>query len=543
MPSKNSLWYKDAVFYELNVRAFADGNGDGHGDFVGLIQRMDYLSELGVDAIWLMPFYSSPLVDNGYDISDFYQLDPAYGTLDDFKAAVAEFHKRGIRVVTDLVVNHTSDQHAWFIESRSSKDNPKRDWYVWSDTDQKYQGTRIIFVDTEPSNWTLDPLTGEYYWHRFYKEQPDLNYDNPEVQAEMLNIMRFWLDMGIDGFRVDAVPYLFEREGQNGENLPETHVYIKQMRAMMDNEYPGTVMLAEANQWPKDLMPYLQGDEFHMGFHFPLMPRLFMSVRQHDRHELVNILNETPMLPEALQWCIFLRNHDELTLEMVTEEQRQWMWQEYAPDPRMKLNLGIRRRLAPLLDNDRRRLDLLNALLFSLPGTPIIYYGDEIGMGDNIWLHDRNGVRTPMQWDDTLHGGFSTFEKVYEAAIEDAQYGYQQVNVASQRTLATSLFNSIRHQLAVRKKHPIFGRGNFQILFPANEAIFAFERRLENPYTGASLVLVVANLDDHEQAVELDTSTYSGTPIDLLTGQTYPTLGSANYQLQLPPYGCIWLGI
>ncbi|MBL1138189.1 MAG: maltose alpha-D-glucosyltransferase [Chloroflexi bacterium] len=537
-------WYKDAVFYELNLRAFADGNGDGHGDFIGLIERMDYLVELGVTAVWLMPFYPSPLKDNGYDISDFYNIDPAYGTLDDFKRALAEFHKRGIRVTVDLVVNHTSDQHPWFIESRSSKDNPKRDWYVWSDTDQKYQDTRIIFVDTEPSNWTLDPLTGEYFWHRFYKEQPDLNYDNPEVQAEMLNIMRFWLKMGIDGFRVDAVPYLFEREGQNGENLPETHAYIKQMRAMMDKEFPGTIMLAEANQWPKDLMPYLQGDEFHMGFHFPLMPRLFMAVRQHNRRELINILNETPMLPEDLQWCIFLRNHDELTLEMVTEEQRQWMWKEYAPDPRMKLNLGIRRRLAPLLDNDRRRIDLLNALLFSLPGTPILYYGDEIGMGDDIWRYDRNGVRTPLQWDTSKHAGFSTADKIVEDVITDDVYGYHRVNVAAARQDAGSLFNAIRHQISVRKQHQIFGQGDFQILYPANEAIFAFERFQEKPELGASRVLVVANLADSEQEVVLDTSTYGNvTPVDLLTGQAYPKLGSSTYTLRLPAYGCIWLGV
>lgn len=381
---QNPLWYKDAVFYELHPRAFADSDGDGKGDFAGLTRRMDYLQELSVDCIWLLPIYPSPLNDDGYDISDFYGVHPYYGTLDEFKAMVAEAHRRGIRVIADLVLNHTSDEHPWFVESRSSRSSPKRDWYVWSDTDQKYQDARIIFLDVEPFNWTYDEGSGQYYWHRFFASQPDLNYDNPAVREEMINVLRFWMDTGIDGFRADAVPYLIEREGTNCENLPETHDYLKRLRSVVDAEYPGRILLCEANQWPEDVRPYFgDGDEFHMSFHFPVMPRLYMALRRADRSAVIDIMKRTPAIPDGCQWCTFLRNHDELTLEMVTEEERLYMWSEYAPEPRMRLNMGIRRRLAPLLDNDRRRIELMNSLLFTLLGSPIIYYGDEIGMGDN----------------------------------------------------------------------------------------------------------------------------------------------------------------
>src|SRR5512138_1550425 len=393
------LWYRKTILYELYVRAFCDANGDGHGDLRGATQKLDYLQYLGVDCVWLLPLYPSPLKDDGYDISDYYNIHPQYGTLDDFKAFLEAAHARGIRVILDLVMNHTSDQHPWFQAARADRNSPYRDYYVWSDTDEKYKDARIIFVDTEKSNWTWDEQAGQYFWHRFYSSQPDLNFDNLRVREEMKNVMRFWLDMGVDGFRADAVPYLFERERTNCENLAETHLYLKELRKFIDQNYPGRVLLCEANQWPEDVFPYVgRGDEFQMGFHFPIMPRIFMSIRQSDRTSLEWIMARTPVIDKSSQWCIFLRNHDELTLEMVTPEERDWMWAEYAPEPRMRLNLGIRRRLAPLLDNDRRKLELASSLLFTLPGTPIIYYGDEIGMGDNIWLPDRNGVRTPMQW-------------------------------------------------------------------------------------------------------------------------------------------------
>lgn len=535
----DKYWYKDAIFYELNVRAFADGNGDGHGDFVGLLQRIDHLTTLGVDCVWLMPFYPSPLRDDGYDISDFCNIAPAYGTLDDFKAVLEAFHARGIRVVIDFIVNHTSDQHPWFVESRSSKTNPKRDWYVWSETDQKYRDARIIFVDTEPSNWTLDPLTNEYFWHRFYKEQPDLNYDNLDVQEAILNAMRFWLNMGIDGFRVDAVPYLIEREGTNCENLPETHVVIKKMRQMVDTEYPGRILLAEANQWPRDLIPYLE-NEFHMAFHFPIMPRLFMALRQANRSEIINILNDTPPIPEGTQWCLFLRNHDELTLEMVTEEQRQWMWKEYAPDPRMRLNLGIRRRLAPLLGNDAQKILMLHALLFGLPGSPILYIGDEIGMGDNIWLDDRNGVRTPMQWDASRNGGFSPAAQTYLPVIDDPVFGYQKVNVATQIAAGRSLLNRLRHKIEVRKRHQVFGRGAFNILEIDNLSVLAFTRTDEK-----ERIIVVCNLSDQPQTVTREPAAgFVGiTPVDLITGTQYPQITASPYTLTLEPYQCLWLDV
>ncbi|PJF44948.1 MAG: maltose alpha-D-glucosyltransferase [Phototrophicales bacterium] len=528
------MWYKDAIFYELNVRAFADGNGDGHGDFIGLLQKVDYLAELGIDCVWMMPFYPSPLRDDGYDVSDYCDVAAPYGTLDDFKAALNALHERNIRVIIDLVVNHTSDQHPWFIESRSSKDNPKRHWYVWSETDRKYSEARIIFIDTESSNWTYDPPTGEYYWHRFYKEQPDLNYDNPQVQEIMLDVMRFWLDLGVDGFRVDAVPYLFEREGTNCENLPETHEYVKRMRQLIENEYPGRIMLAEANQWPWDLVPYLQ-DEFHMAFHFPIMPRLFMAVKKGDCTDLIHILQQTPAIPEETQWCLFLRNHDELTLEMVTEEQRQWMWEQYAPEPRMRLNLGIRRRLAPLLDNDHRKIMLLNEVMMSLPGSPIIYYGDEIGMGDNIWLRDRNGVRTPMQWNASLNAGFSSAKGTYEPVIDDPIYGYHRVNVEAQRQDPNSLWCQMKHLLDIRRRFAsILGRGSFQHLETEDIAIFAYERTYQDTF-----LLVIANFDDTEKTVTLPSRYVDASLTNVLTDQTY----LPNDTFTLEPYECVWLKV
>ena len=453
-------WYKDAVFYEVFVRAFSDANSDGIGDLAGLTSKLDYLRELGIDCIWLLPIYPSPLRDDGYDVADFCRIHPDYGTVEDLGNLVIEAHRRGLRVITDMIPNHTSDQHHWFQASRDpahAEHNKYRDWYVWSPTDQRYQDTRIIFLDYEKSNWTWDPVRGEYFWHRVFHHQPDLNYDNPAVQQAMLDVFRFWLDQGVDGFRVDAVPYLYEREGTNCENLPETHVYLKRLRAFVDEYAPGTLLLSEANQWPEDVRPYLgDGDEFHMNFHFPLMPRVYMALAQADRRPILEILDRTPPIPETCQWATFLRNHDELTLEMVTDDERRFMWDFYAPEPRMRLNLGIRRRLAPLLENDRARMELANSLLFTLPGSPVVYYGDEIGMGDDIWLDDRDGVRTPMQWSDSLNAGFSTADSasLYTPVLDGPMYGYQHVNVESQHTDLRSLLNWIRNTIAVRKTHP-----------------------------------------------------------------------------------------
>jgi maltose alpha-D-glucosyltransferase/alpha-amylase len=477
--NNNPLWYKDTVFYQVYVRAFRDSNGDGHGDLRGLTQKLDYIQSLGVDCIWLMPIYPSPLKDDGYDISDFYNIAETFGTVEDLKTLVEESHQRGIRLIMDLVLNHTSDQHPWFQASRADKNSPYRGYYVWSDTDQKYTDARIIFLDTEPSNWTWDEQAGQFYWHRFYASQPDLNFDNPAVQDEMVNVARFWLDLGIDGFRADAVPYLFEREGTNCENLPETHAYLKKLRAFMDANYPGRILLCEANQWPEDVRPYFgDGDEFHMGFHFPIMPRIYMALKKGRADDMVGILNRTPPIPENCQWCVFLRNHDELTLEMVTEEERQWMWREYAPDPRMKLNLGIRRRLAPLLGNDRRKIELAYSILFTLPGSPIVYYGDEIGMGDNIWLHDRNGVRTPMHWGAGPTVGFSEadLKSWYNPAIEDEAFGASKVNVEAQVGQAGSLWHTIQKMIAVRRKYRAFGRGGFAWVDAGTNAVAAYER-------------------------------------------------------------------
>ena len=540
MPSKpDPLWYKDAVIYQVHVRAFQDSNGDGIGDFVGLTQRLDYLQQLGVDAIWLMPFFPSPLRDDGYDIADYYSVHPNYGTLDDFKAFLTAAHHRGIRVIVELVLNHTSDQHPWFQESRKSLDNPRRDWYVWSDTDTRYRGVRIIFVDTELSNWAWDPVSKSYYWHRFFSHQPDLNFDNPAVREEIWNVMKFWLEMGVDGFRLDAVPYLVEREGTSCENLPETHTVIKELRAKLDQQFPGKMLLAEANQWPADLIPYFgHGDEFHMAFHFPLMPRMFMGVRLEDRKPITEILQQTPPIPDVCQWSLFLRNHDELTLEMVTDLERDYMYDEYARDRSMRLNVGIRRRLAPLLENDRRRIELMNGLLMSFPGTPIIYYGDEIGMGDNVHLGDRNGVRTPMQWDGSWNADFSSAdpENLYSALILNPVYGYQVVNVAAQQRSPHSLLSWMRRLIQVRKSNPVFGRGSIEFLYPRNHRVLAFLRQL-----GSETVLAVNNLSSSAQAVELDLSRCKGNILIEMFGKNlFPRVGDLPYLLTLGPYQFYW---
>ena len=530
----DDLWYKDAIFYQTNSRAFHDSNADGHGDIKGLTQKLDYLQELGVDCLWLMPIYPSPLRDDGYDIADFYNIAEPFGSVQDLKELLDSAHSRNIRIIMDLVLNHTSDQHPWFQAARADRNSPYRDYYVWSDTDQKYTQARIIFLDTEPSNWTWDDTAGQYFWHRFYTTQPDLNYDSPEVQAEMLRVAKFWLDLGIDGFRADAVPYLFEREGTNCENLPETHQYLKQLRAFIDQHYPGRILLCEANQWPEDVRPYFgNGDEFHMGFHFPIMPRIFMALKKGTAVDMRDMLDRTPAIPENCQWCIFLRNHDELTLEMVTEEERQWMWEQYAPDPRMRLNLGIRRRLAPLLDNDRRKIELAHSLLLTLPGSPILYYGDEIGMGDDIWLFDRNGVRTPMQWNAGHNAGFSDgpAESLYAPVIEDKIFGPQRVNVEAQRQDPGSLWNIIRHMLTERKKHPQFGRGDFHWLDLGNDHLAAYERT----YQGKT-ILALHNMSDAAQTISLEIKKPANKLTDLLTNRSFDSK-----TIELAPYAFLWL--
>ena len=536
---EDNLWYKDAVIYQLHVRTFCDSNGDGIGDFVGLTQRLDYLQELGTNTIWLLPFYPSPLRDDGYDIADYITVHPSYGTLDDFKAFLTAAHNRGLRVIIEMVMNHTSDQHPWFQEARSSRDNPKRDWYVWSDTDTKYQGVRIIFIDTELSNWTWDPVSKSYYWHRFFHHQPDLNFDNPEVFEAMWEIMKFWLDMGVDGFRLDAVPYLVEREGTSCENLPETHAIIKEVRKRLDQFYPGRMLLAEANQWPADVRAYFgDGDEFHSAFHFPLMPRMFMAVKLEDRKPIIEILDQTPPIPENCQWCIFLRNHDELTLEMVTDIERDYMYDEYATDKTMRINLGIRRRLAPMMENDRRRIELLNGLLMSMPGTPIIYYGDEIGMGDNIYLGDRNGVRTPMQWNGGTNAGFSFAdpERLYSPLISNSVYGYQVVNVDSQRRFSHSLLSWMKALIKTRNSYRVFSRGTMEFLRPSNHRVLAYIRELGN-----EKILVVNNLASSAQAVELDMQRYKGyIPIEMFGRNLFPRFGDLPYLLTLGPYQFYW---
>jgi maltose alpha-D-glucosyltransferase/alpha-amylase len=533
------LWYKNAVFYQVYIRAFADGNGDGHGDFRGLTGKLDYFRALGIDCLWLMPMYPSPLVDDGYDIADYCGIHPDYGTLDDFKVFLAEAHARGLRVIADLVLNHTSQDHPWFKASSASKDSPYRDYYIWSDSDQRFKEARVIFVDSQKSNWEFDPVTGQYYFHRFYPQQPDLNYDNPAVRQAIREVLKFWFELGLDGFRADAVPYLFKREGTNCENLPETHAYLKELRAFIDQNYPGRILLAEANQWPQDVRAYFgEGDEFNMAFHFPLMPRVFMSLRQADRTPIEWVLDRTPPIPANCQWCTFLRNHDELTLEMVTEEERQWMWREYAPNPRMRLNLGIRRRLAPLLDGDRRKIELANSLLFTLPGSPIIYYGDEIGMGDNIGLSDRNGVRTPMQWSDQPNAGFSSAEadKLYAPPIDDERFSYKAVNVAVQRQTADSLWQVLHHLIEVRKQQPAFGRGDFKFLPVENRAILIAAREYRDDQ-----LLCLHNLSGDAQSIELDLKRWSGrSVIDLLTDRPLAKIEHQPYTIDLKPYGYVW---
>ncbi|MBV9623929.1 MAG: maltose alpha-D-glucosyltransferase [Acidobacteria bacterium] len=539
MAQQDSLWYKDAIIYQVHVRAFYDSGGDGNGDFRGLAQKLDYLQDLGISALWLMPFFPSPLRDDGYDISDYRSVNPTYGNLDDFKMFLEAAHRRGIRVIIEMVLNHTSDQHPWFQESRSSRDNPRRDWYVWSDTDTKYRGTRIIFLDTELSNWGWDPVSKQYYWHRFFSHQPDLNYDNPQVREEMWSVMKFWLEMGVDAFRLDAVPYLVEREGTNCENIPETHAVMKELRARLDAEFSGRMLLAEANQWPADLRAYFaDGDEFHMAFHFPLMPRMFMALKLEDRKPVTEILKQTPAIPDVCQWCLFLRNHDELTLEMVTDMERDYMYDEYAKDKAMRLNLGIRRRLAPLLDNDRRRIELMNGMLMSFPGTPIIYYGDEIGMGDNVNLGDRNGVRTPMQWDGGWNGGFSTAdpEALYSPLMLNPVYGYQAINVQSQKRFDHSLLSWMKRLIRIRKASAVFGRGSIEFLYPANHRVLAYVRKLGN-----ETILIVNNLSSAAQAVELDLSTYRGNILIEMFGRNiFPRIGGLPYLLTLGPYQFYW---
>jgi maltose alpha-D-glucosyltransferase/alpha-amylase len=533
------LWYKDAVFYELYVRGFYDANADGIGDFRGLTEKLDYLEWLGVNCIWLLPMYPSPLRDGGYDISNYHSILPEYGTLDDFKNFLTAAHERGIRVIADLVLNHTSDQHPWFQESCSSLSSPKRNWYVWSSTDQKYVDARIIFLDTERSNWSWHEQTGEFYWHRFFSHQPDLNYDNPEVRKAIIEVVTFWLDLGIDGFRLDAVPYLYEREGTNCENLAETHAFLKYLRAYIDSRYGDRLMLAEANQWPEDVVAYFgEGDECHMCYHFPIMPRLFIALRQENRLPIVEIFERTPPILETEQWGMFLRNHDELTLEMVTDEERDYLYQEFAMDSRMRLNMGIRRRLAPLLDNSRRRIELLNALLFSLPGSPFLYYGDEIGMGDNIYLGDRDGVRTPMQWSVDRNGGFSRadFAQLYFPVIMDPVYGYQAVNVEAQQRHPTSLLHWMRQMILLRKKHQVFGRGSISFIKPENRRVLVFTRS----YAGET-VLCLYNLARSSQPVQLDLSTYQGmTPVDLQYQVDFPQITTQPYQMSLNEYGFFW---
>ncbi|HSQ25582.1 MAG TPA: maltose alpha-D-glucosyltransferase [Anaerolineales bacterium] len=534
------FWYKNAVFYEVYVRAFYDSNGDGHGDLKGITEKLDYLQELGVDCIWLLPIYPSPLKDDGYDIADYYHVLKEYGTLADFKELVAAAHKRGMYVIADLVLNHTSDQHPWFQSARRSRQSPYRDYYVWSDTEEKYSQARIIFIDTEKSNWTWDEQAGQYFWHRFYSSQPDLNYDNLEVQKEMENVAKFWLDLGIDGFRADAVPYLFEREATNCENLPETHDYLKRLRSFFDQHYPDKILLCEANQWPEDVRPYFgDGDEFHMSFHFPVMPRIYMALRKGDREPLEWILNRTPDIPENCQWCVFLRNHDELTLEMVTEEERQWMWSEYAPEQRMRLNLGIRRRLAPLLDNDSCKIALANSLLFTLPGSPIIYYGDEIGMGDNIWLPDRNGVRTPMQWNEAQNAGFSTApaEKIYAPLISDEAFSWQHVNVSAQKRDPHSLLHTIRKMIRIRKTNPVFGNGEFSWVKFDHPGVAAYWRHDQDDQ-----VLVLNNLTGETVRITIPDEPFMVSEFtDLHRGDHLQKQAGIDWSFELNPFEYRWL--
>jgi maltose alpha-D-glucosyltransferase/alpha-amylase len=536
----NPQWYKDAVLYEVHVRAFCDGNGDGIGDFQGLTEKLDYLQDLGVTALWLLPFYPSPLKDDGYDIADYHSIHPDYGTLHDFKHFLHEAHERGIRVITELVINHTSDQHPWFQRARLAKaGSSARNFYVWSDNQDKYQDARIIFKDFEPSNWSWDPVAKAYFWHRFYSHQPDLNFDNPEVRRDLLTVLDFWLEMGVDGMRLDAVPYLYEREGTNCENLPETHSFLKQLRQHVDKKFKNRMLLAEANQWPEDAVTYLgSGDECHMAFHFPVMPRLFMAVHMEDRFPIIDILDQTPAIPEACQWALFLRNHDELTLEMVTDEDRDYMYKVYATDPRARLNLGIRRRLAPLLGNNRRKMELLNSLLFSLPGTPVIYYGDELGMGDNIYLGDRNGVRTPMQWSADRNAGFSRAnpQRLYLPVIIDPEHHYETFNVDAEQQNPSSFLWWMKRLVLLRKNYQSFGRGSLEFLYPENHKVLVFTRRFKD-----EIILVVANLSRFVNYVELELAAYKGmVPVELIGHTRFPAIGELPYFLTLGPHSFYW---
>ncbi len=538
--SFDPLWYKDAVIYETHVKSFYDSNGDGIGDLRGLVEKLDYLQELGITCLWLLPLFPSPLKDDGYDISDYRTIHPDYGTVDDFRQLVAAAHARRIRVLVELVVNHTSDQHPWFQRARrAALGAPEREYYVWSDTDQRYREARIIFTDTEKSNWTWDPEAKQYYWHRFFSHQPDLNYDSPAVLREVLDVLRFWGDIGVDGFRLDAVPYLVERDGTSCENLPETHGILRSIRKFVDENFPGRMLLAEANQWPADVRPYFgEGDECHMAFHFPLMPRIFMALRLEDVEPIVEIMHRTPPIPDTCQWGLFLRNHDELTLEMVTADERDYMYLAYGQDPRMKLNVGIRRRLAPLVDNSRRRIELLNSLLLSFPGTPIVYYGDEIGMGDNIYLHDRNGVRTPMQWSPDRNAGFSRADpgRLYSAPISDPVYGYQAVNVEAQLRDSSSLLHWMRNTIALRKLFRAFGRGTIEFLAVKNRKVLAYVRRLDE-----DVLLCVANVSRFAQPAELDLSAFEGyAPVEMLGYTEFPRVGKLPYFLTLAPYTFLW---
>ena len=534
------LWYKDAIIYQTHVKSFKDSNADGYGDFRGLIEGLDYIQQLGATCVWLLPFYPSPLRDDGYDISSYESINPTYGTIEDFQSFLDAAHERGLKVITELVINHTSDQHPWFQRARRApKDSKERAWYVWSDDPNKYAGTRIIFTDTETSNWTWDPVAQQFFWHRFFSHQPDLNFDNPEVTEAVKNVMRFWLKMGVDGLRLDAIPYLIERDGTNCENLPETHELLKDLRHALDAEFQNRIFLAEANQWPPDVRPYFgDSDECHMAFHFPVMPRMYMALRKEDRTPIVEIMRQTPEIPNDCQWAIFLRNHDELTLEMVTDEERDYMYKEYARDLRHRINVGIRRRLAPLMDNGRRQIEIMNALLMSLPGTPIIYYGDEIGMGDNVYLGDRNGVRTPMQWSTDRNAGFSAADNaaLYSPVIVDPPYGFQGINVTAQERTSTSLLRWMRRLIAVRREFKAFGRGTWEPLHPDNRRVLVFLRRYKD-----ELILCVNNLSRFAQYVELDLREFQGmVPVELYSKNNFPPIGELPYLLTMGPHNFLW---
>lgn len=528
---KNMQWYQKAVFYELYVRAYYDSNGDGNGDLQGVIEKLDHIRSLGADCIWLLPIYPSPLKDDGYDISDYYDIHPSYGTLDDFKELLEEAHNRGIRIILDLVINHTSDQHKWFQEGRADVNSPYHDYYVWSDTKDKYAQARIIFLDVEESNWTWDAVAGKFFWHRFYSSQPDLNFNNPAVHEELFKVADFWLKMGVDGFRVDAVPYLYEREGTNCENLPETHIFLKKLRKFVDENYPNRVLICEANQWPNDVREYFgNGDEFHMGFNFPIMPRLYLALAKEDVTPIIKIVDACPEIPEDCQWCTFLRNHDELTLEMVTEEVRHFMWDYYAPQPRMRQNLGIRRRLAPLLDNDLKKIKLLNSILFTMPGTPVIYYGDDIGMGDNIWLEDRNGVRTPMQWTNEANGGFSSAKRTYLPVIDDEVFGYQKVNVEAQENDETSIYHFYQQLISIRKQETALIKGGFSWMPIEDKGVLAYIRSLDEV-----TVYLIHNMTSSMRTFQIGKS--GKELINLLVGEYY----QGGEPINLAPYDFLWL--